>query len=266
MSRHAVASTNARNASKPSVQSLMNPWFAAPEASAALATPVSSAILPRICGCTYRSAILDPKKRLLTSEGTLKLTNPTSLRGLITTTLPRRRLRSRSVRISLGWLLAGLPPMTNIRSASSASSSETVAVPDPVTLASPTPLAWWQKNEQLLTLLVPYSLAKSCSRNPASFDDRPLRIENERSARLPSARAADFSTASSHEITRYVLSPGAAYKGSTSRPLCSSSRGENRESMSKSNSSKKSGRMRPAYPPPSPAPTSCTPRGIARPR
>jgi hypothetical protein len=49
-----------------------------------------------------------------------------------------------SVRIMRGWLLAGLPPMSMTKSDFSMSSREIVPAPLPITLASPTPLAWWQ--------------------------------------------------------------------------------------------------------------------------
>ena len=58
---------------------------------------------PPMCGCTYRLAIFEPNSRLRTSDGTLKLTRPTSLTGLMTMTCPPRRRMFISVRISRGW-------------------------------------------------------------------------------------------------------------------------------------------------------------------
>ena len=69
---------------------------------------------------------------------------PVSMIGLIDTTFPPRRRTIISVRISRGWLLAGLPPSRKTMSARSMSSSLTVPAPLPITLVSPTPLAWWQ--------------------------------------------------------------------------------------------------------------------------
>ncbi len=78
-----------------------------------LAMPVSSARSPPMCGWTYRLAMLLPNSRLLMSLGTLNRTRPVSTIGLMTITCPPRRRTCSSVRISRGWLLAGLPPMTN---------------------------------------------------------------------------------------------------------------------------------------------------------
>ena len=44
--------------------------------------PVSRAMSPPMCGWTYRLAIFEPNSRLRTSDGTLKLTRPTSLTGI----------------------------------------------------------------------------------------------------------------------------------------------------------------------------------------
>ena len=88
-------------------------------------------------------AISAPKKRAHGSLGTEKFTSPVSTIGLTTTTLPRRRRTVMSVRIMRGWLLAGLPPMSMTKSDFSMS-REIVPAPLPITLASPTPLAWWQ--------------------------------------------------------------------------------------------------------------------------
>jgi len=89
-------------------------------------------------------AISAPKSSAHGSLGTEKLTIPVSTIGLTTITLPPARRTIISVRIIRGWLLAGLPPMRNTQSARSMSSSFTVPAPVPITLASPTPLAWWQ--------------------------------------------------------------------------------------------------------------------------
>ena len=97
-----------------------------------------------MCGCTYRLAIFEPNSRLRASLGTAKFTSPVSTTGLMTITSPPPRRTCISVRISRGWLLGGFPPMTNTKSAPSTSASETVAVPVPTALVSPTPLAWWQ--------------------------------------------------------------------------------------------------------------------------
>ena len=82
-----------------------------------------------------------PNKRLKGLLGTLKLTNPISTAGFTTTTLPFLFFTCMSVVMRRGWLLGGFPPITNTRSACSTSSRTTVAVPLPIALLSPTPLA-----------------------------------------------------------------------------------------------------------------------------
>jgi hypothetical protein len=89
-------------------------------------------------------AISAPKRSAQASLGTEKFTIPVSTIGLTTITFPPLRRTIIRVRIMRGWLLAGLPPIRNTQSACSMSSSFTVPAPVPITLARPTPLAWWQ--------------------------------------------------------------------------------------------------------------------------
>ena len=117
---------------------------AAPRSSVLFAIPVRSAMSPPMCGWMYWLAISEPKRRLRTSEGTLKRASPPSLAGLMMMTFPPRRRRSSRLRMRRGWLLAGLPPIRKKRSHDSTSSSVTVEVPVPMACVSPTPLAWWQ--------------------------------------------------------------------------------------------------------------------------
>ena len=107
-------------------------------------SPYTIARSPPTCGCTEVLAISAPKNSAHASLGTEKFTMPVSTMGLTTITFPPRRRTIISVRISRGWLLAGLPPIRKMRSAFSMSSSLTVPALVPITLVRPTPLAWWQ--------------------------------------------------------------------------------------------------------------------------
>ena len=97
-----------------------------------------------MCGCTYRLAILLPNSRLRTSLGTLK-SHQAGFDDRVdddhfAAAAADVHQRAHQPRVIAGRVAAD----DEHQSACSRSSSSTVAVPLPVTLARPTPLAWWQ--------------------------------------------------------------------------------------------------------------------------
>lgn len=136
----------------------MNALAVAPRSMSSFASPSMNAMSPPMCGWAYASATFVPNRRLHGSEGTRKLDEPKLADRIDHHDVPAPPLEVHDRPHQPRVVRRRVVPIKDTRSARSRSSRPTVDVLHvPVTCDTATPDAWWQKNEQLLTLLVPYT-------------------------------------------------------------------------------------------------------------